>query len=904
MAAKRITSLVLLIIMLAVPFASLGGPSTVAEIRLKGLVGIDENKVMEVLPFKVGDEFDMGELDRGVSYLRKWGVFSTIEARTYDTAEGVVVEIVFGEAKVITSIDVVGNYPYLQNKILKYLTLHAGDLYTPKKVDEQLERIEEFYKREGYVDTTVHVDEEEIPFEGGFELTFHIRKGELIRYRNIEVTGNKAYPASRFTSKIDSFRPYSDLRLRRSIRELTEFYRMHGHPRAKITVEKKNVDYETMRADLVIHVDEGPYVKVKFKGNDNLSGRRLRKTVTIFKEGSYDSYEIEASADAIKELYRQVGYPEAQIGSETRTLKNGTIVIVFLIDEGRPHIVKNIDFEGNENVSGGKLKKAMITKQRALGHKGAFDPELKVEDEKAIKDIYRSEGYIQAEVGEWDVRPTKQGFDLDVTIPVVEGPQTIVRHIEFNGNESISSMRLRKVIKNKERKPLDELSLPADKQSLLMYYADNGRPYAEVRQYVSTDTAKDTATISYEINEGPPVRIGQVLIVGDVLTSQRAIKGAMDIKEGEPFSYKKIVESQLKLRRLGAFSAVKIETIGMADKAQTVHLLVDVDEQDPFLVDLELGYSTDNSWVGALSFTNLNAFGWAKRNKFKLSGGRKLSRAEVDWIDPSFLGSSFEMSVIGWIQHEIQPSFDYFQMGGSLGFFRRYRSWGFFFKYELDRDYFVEGDSAAADAQSLRDNTISKISLSSSYDTRDSYADPTKGWYTLGGADIFNEIGGARANFVRFNWWGENDLTFWKRLTLTTSLRFNNIITMGSNISVPTNELLFLGGADTLRGFDYQSLGPLDAAGKPTGGRVRFIWNEELRLRITRRLQGAFFLDIGSLTNDFSTIGWNTTVRKDAGFGLRYVTPVGPIRADYGIKLDRKPGESFGHFNLTFGYVF
>ncbi len=898
----KVVAIVFLLAMEAAwPCLAMG--ETIADICFKNLTGVEEAEIQGVLPFKVGDEFRIEDLDRGIGYLRKWGVFSTIEARILDSDEGVVVEISFGDARVITNIDVVGNYPYLENKVLKYLTIHTGEVYSPKRIEEQLERIRGFYEREGYVGMEAYTEEQDEPVKNGVAITFHIKRGDLIRYRKIEIQGNRAYPKGRFTSAIGSWRPYSELRLKRSLRSLSEFYRLHGYPRARITILKKDVDYDLNRADVVIGVDEGPHVKAKFVGNHRISKNKLRKTITIFKEGSYDSFEIEASVDAIKDAYRNIGYPDVKVETESKTQKDGTIVISFFIDEGKSRIVKRIDFEGNENVGGKRLRKAIATEQRAFGYKGAFDPELEEKDSDAIRQVYKSEGYLGTEVGSWDVKPTEQGFDLDVKIPIVEGPQTIVKNVEFEGNESASSHRLLKVLKVKPEKPFNELAMPDDKLRLLDYYADHGHPYAKIDQTIVRDESANTVDIFYSIEEGKEVRFGQILIAGDVLTSQKAIRSAMGISTGELFSRKKIIESQLKLRRLGAFSAVTVETLGIADKASTAHVLVSVDEQKPFLVDLQFGYSTDYSFAGSLSFTNLNSFGWAKHTNFKLTGGKRITRGEVGWRDPALVGSSFEMSVIGWMQHEIMPAFDYVQLAGSVSFFRRYRSFGFFFKSELDRNYLVEGNATAADQESLRNNTTAKNSLSASYDTRDSFSNPKKGWYTLGGADFFDEIGGAHANFVQFNWMGENDLTFWKRFTLSSMLRFNNIQTFGKNVSVPTTYLLFLGGDDTIRGYGQDDIGPVDASGNPVGGRVRWIYNEELRIRLFSHFSWAFFFDMGSLTNDYSSIGWDT-IRESAGFGLRYATPVGPIRADYGIKLDRKAGESFGRFHLTFGYLF
>ena len=141
-------------------------------------------------------------------------------------------------------------------------------------------------------------------------------------------------------------------------------------------------------------------------------------------------------------------------------------------------------------------------------------------------------------------------------------------------------------------------------------------------------------------------------------------------------------------------------------------------------------------------------------------------------------------------------------------------------------------------------------------------------------------------------------------MTLSSTLRINRIQTFGDNVSIPSNELFFLGGDDTIRGFSEDSLGPVDANNNPTGGRSRWIFNQELRFHVARSLSTGIFYDAGKLAQTFSELAIDSQARQSVGLGLRYHTPVGPIRADYAFKLNRKAGESRARFHLTFGYVF
>ena len=173
----------------------------------------------------------------------------------------------------------------------------------------------------------------------------------------------------------------------------------------------------------------------------------------------------------------------------------------------------------------------------------------------------------------------------------------------------------------------------------------------------------------------------------------------------------------------------------------------------------------------------------------------------------------------------------------------------------------------------------------------------------MGYINFFNEIGGANSQFVKLGLNNGLYYTFSGRFTLANEIRFDNIQTFKSNTSIPSNELLLLGGDNSMRGFNRNSLGPVNALGNPTGGRLRFIDSTELRVGLFGNFKFIVFHDMGFLTNSYGTVS-SRQLRHSAGLGLDYITPVGPISAVYGFIIDRRPGEHVGRFHLQFGYTF
>ncbi|MBI4367421.1 MAG: BamA/TamA family outer membrane protein [Deltaproteobacteria bacterium] len=896
-------SILLASVSLLAPVPAHAAPPTVTAIRISGLTRLDEASVRTVLPITEGAPYSPEAIAATERILNQWGRFDTVIVRPAPHREGIDVDIELVESQLIGEIKIRGNYPFIQNKIRRQLTMRPGDRYDPGRIAEQIDRIKNLYDREGFHNTAVEVTTEWQPYTSDLRVDVFIRKGATYTPGRITVRGNTVLPRGRFVTAVNNWRRYTTPRVREAMAKLRAVYRKRGYPRARIRLVEETLNPKFHEIDLAFAVEEGPHVIVRYEGNRHLSDHLLTRTLTIFREGRTDAIELEASAEAIAAYYRKRGFPDARATFTRREIAPTETVIVFTIDEGIQQRVRRVEFAGASALGAGRLQSKILTRPLSLFHKGAYDPQVAADDATVLEQEYRREGFLNAVVAPPAVTPRDGPPALDVVFPIEEDGRYHVRTVRFDGNLSATHDTLLKDLQLRPGVPVNPERFAADKNAILLYYRDHGFPYAEITQAVVRDDDARAVDLHYTCAEGIPVRIGEILFVGDFLTSQRALRRAMSVKAGDPYSEQKILASQLGIRRLGAFRSVGIETIGLAEHAAVVPLRVRVEEENPFILDIDLGYSTDESFTGSLAFTNINSFGWAKRTQFRLTGGRQLSRAEVGWIDPRFFGRDLQWTTNTWAQYENRVAFNYIQTGGSVGLFRQFHRTGFHLRYSLERNNFLGGDSVAADAQSLRDSTLSIVGAGASWDTRNNFADPTKGIFASLGADFLTEIKGNEANFVLVHGGISHYWELYKGLVLAQYGRLAGIQTLGRNISVPSNKLLFMGGDDTIRGFSEDSLGPTDVLGRATGGRVRWIYNAEATAKLGGGLKAAVFFDIGALTNRFADLGRSAT-RESLGFGLRYMTPVGPLRADYGFKLGRRAGESVGRIHLTFGHVF
>lgn len=898
---------ILCILTLVALSSSVRAEQKIGSIEIENGTTTPTEQIRNVLPIREGDPFDPSRLEQAVSYLKKWGRFSAVEVQAHETRDGIHLRFILEEGFLVSGIDIYGGYPYLSRRLRRMITVHTGDLYNPEKAEEQKEKLAGFFERKGYEGTEVTFTPRSNEKKKTVDLVYRIQRGSRYRLGKITVTGNTVFPHGYFVSQFNPLLAYQPSRFRGTLEKIRKDYLDKGYLRARVRLQGLGKDPETRKVNPILEISEGKKATILFEGNKRVSRKTFRQILPIYTEGGYGSYEIESSVQAIKDHYRKLGFQEVAVDAETQELGEEGLLVRFSIEEGPQTRVEKISIEGNDDTSDRKIRKEFLTKEHGLFEPGYYRPWTVEEDFRNLPKILKNQGALEGEAIRHETELNRFRDKARVTFMVDEGEVTRIRKIEFEGNRRFPSRRLKRVLRLKEGSPASPEALERDQKELVLFYGNHGFPYMEVSRELIRDGSE--ATLLFHIQEGNEARIGEILVVGNERTHPKAIQRALILKKGDLFSYRKILESESSLRRTTSFRNVKIETIGLTEKEPTVHLLVKLEEYRKILLDLGVAYDTDDSFTGNLTLTHLNLFGTTNSGILKLIGGRDIQGGEAILRDPHFLGYNFELTLSGLVEREARPAFKTLDGGGAITLLREFTPrLTFLGRYEMRRTVFR--DVVDPTDISEEDHTTAKFSLSVNYDRRDSFADPEKGYVAFAGVDVSNKLFASTFNFIQPRGYLAYYLKLGNRVTLMNFARMEGIKVFGDDV-LTRDQRLFLGGDYSIRGFDEDAAGPIGPDGRPEGGQLLISWTTELQAKLFSNFKLAFFVDNGTLTGNFSEIGLGS-LRHSAGFGLRYVTPVGPLRLDYGIKLDRTSHlingtlerEPFGRLHFAFGYAF
>ncbi len=552
----------------------------------------------------------------------------------------------------------------------------------------------------------------------------------------------------------------------------------------------------------------------------------------------------------------------------------GLFTFVLLISSSE--IVRSIDFSGLSSLEEKELRSVMLLKPPGLFSKSKFDERILEGDIDAIRAVFVKNGYLSTNIT-YKHQADSSGL-VDIDIFIEEGERTFVKNIEFSGNTFFDYKNLNKIIETKKGEPFNPFLLEKDYSALIYNYDKNG--YHDITVNSKIDVNGEGANIVYNIKEGSKIYISNVYIEGERNIRQDRLKIGIGLKESSILTNDKLYASKRRLNEVDLFSRIRITE---TDSSIHRNLLYKLEPKEPLDLRLRIGYSTLDRAKLTFMISHKNFLNSLRSISLLGKIGVRELGLEGNYKDPITFGK--------WLSNSWGIKFGYErEIGYDIGRFGAYSMLvprPVYLRYDLERVilYNVE----ISDLEESLD-WLQRLSISLMIDRRDDPIKVHQGYSIFNSMEFEDIVLGASGSFSK------NDFRFSKFVGIgksTAAFRTNAgiILPFNKELPVPIYNRFFLGGAATLRGYPENGAGPKDPNGNPLGGERYFLTTCELRIPVFSNLYGALFSDIGSLSEDLESKQFN--ILGSAGIGVRFYTPIGPLRLDYAINFEGTPSWHF-----------
>jgi outer membrane protein assembly complex protein YaeT len=593
--------------------------------------------------------------------------------------------------------------------------------------------------------------------------------------------------------------------------------------------------------------------------------------------------------------------------------------------------VRQITFQGNTHFSSGTLRKLIATQQRPLlppwGRGEPYNPPTLDADLLRLKKHYFDHGFLESSVRVDELQEDTEKQTVRIVIAVDEGPQTLVTAVTIEGTippTLPTTAALLEAMPLRPKQPLNKEAFDRSKALLLTRLHDAGYARAQVIPRTEVDTEEHTAAVTFTLAPGSETVFGRIAIKGAQQVEAEAIRQQLTIREGQRTSDKNLAASADTIYSMGMFQAVTPRALNPEAADEPLDVEFEVIERKPHGLQFSVGYSSTEGFRTRVEWTLRNLYAGAQQltlsaqySSIEQGGELKLRlpyflAPRTAFTQTLFVRNEQEVGInpgggIFGVSGEAQPTFDLFSVGTESRVEHRFteRLSGVV-GLNFSRNDFSNVDLAAltaAEQEIAQDNTLFVQFVEVQHNTSDSLLNPTRGTVLRGRLDNSTTALISDVSFVKLVLEARHYLPLSQRLLLATRLKLGSVEPYGSSTEIPFNVRFFAGGPGSVRGFQLNRLGPLNADGDPIGGLSLIEGSVELRFPLFGDFGAVLFLDFGNVFSSAFTYRLGD-LRYAAGPGLRYNTPVGPLRLDVGIIVDRRQDENFGRIEFSIGQAF
>jgi len=738
---------------------------------------------------------------------------------------------------------------------------------------------------------------------------------------------------------------------------------LNGQRRLASSVKENPPKYDTQtnRVEVSFDVQVGPVVTIRTEGAKLtsipfLAGREKKKLIPIYSEGAVDRELVEEGERNLADYFQKKGYYDAKVTTDFQKTPD-EISVIYKIDRGKKHKVDRILLHGNYVIGSKDLLAQVRVKKSHIWTHGSLSQSLLKQSASNMEALYRDRGYQ-------DVKVTPRTVDrepkIDVDFDIEEGPQTIVENVQVSGNQNVAYGQLTapKGFQLRSGEPFSPRKMADDRNRISATYLNRGYLNVEVKVTAQrSENDPHRVNVSYAIIENQMVRMDDVVFLGQERTKLSLLNRTAQIKPETPMRRKDLMEAESRLYDLSIFDWASVGPRKPITDQTDETALVKVHEAKRNEITYGFGFevshrggnapsgtvalpggggtiglngheiapsqSTFASPRGVIEFTRRNMRGLAETASTSLLVSRLDQRVLATYAQAHFFGTEWQsLSSFSLERNSENPLFTAglgdlsFQLERAIAHKTNTRVQVRYDFNKTDLSHILVPDLVLPQDQNVRLSTFSATLI---HDTRDKPLDAHHGMYGTVDVGITPTALGSSADFTKL--FGQ--YAYYKPLhsiVLANSIRLG-LAAQFANSFVPTSQLFFTGGGTSLRGF------PIDAAGPqrlvpfcnvlqgesgcvnitvPVGGKQLFILNSEVRfpLGIMKALGGVVFYDGGNVYRNINLHQFVDDYTNTVGFGLRYATPIGPVRFDVGRLLNPVPGLNAWQYFITIGQAF
>lgn len=911
------------------------GP-VVTAIEIRSSVPLDDpDEISRLLSFGVGDRLTGDEVSRTLRNLQASGVASTVELYTRPEGEGVAAIVVLRPIVRVRSVKLEGSLGLSDSDLRRALPQKEAEPLNEERVLQGVYRLQDLYRDHGYFepDVRVHVATDAVTLRA--TVTYQVQSGPRSTVSEIRFQGDiTPFQPADLIKQLDvgPGDAFSERAVRDDAEHLQDWLVGQDYRTARVDPPDEQVARESHTVQLVYPVEVGPRVLLEVTGADakKLKGKGL---LPFLDPQGYDQALLIQATERLKTWYQQQGHYKVKIDSKDLRA-DGMLKVGLTIDPGPVYTLQEIRFTGNETFSKSDLLAYMQISERSLLRPGSgrlIDSELK-DDLTNLRSFYAIQGFSQAQIGPQQIE--ERGNDLFLTIPIQEGPRQRVVNLIFEGVQALDLKDVRPNLALKEGGPFHPFLLDRTLEALRLAYRDKGYADVQISAHQSWNAENTLVDVTVQVLEGAQTVLDRVIVRGNRRTESDVIRRTIDARSGEPISETRRLEIERDLYQLGIFSSVQVELTSAGLESATRDLIVRVEEGKPRRVSYGLGVEYDstqeNKWVprGSISFTHNNVAGraYSLRSDLRISQLDKVFRVLFDqpYIGPAAIPVTYSLFYFD----ERKDHWDVVRWGGRIEAVRNRADHRFSLAYDyrvVDTTLDPEFHLFDVDRQD-RPYQLSSLIPSVLWDHRNDPVSATRGWSTLAQVQYAFPVFGADGNFLKLFLQQTQYLDLRNYGVVAASLRLGGIESFARlkapdpelppgapNAAVFIDERFFAGGATTHRAYGRDDLGRLGETLiprpnhpdelAPVGGNGLLLFNLEYRFPLFGALGGTVFFDDGNVWADWRDIDVSQ-LKPGAGVGLRYLSPIGPLRVDIGWKLDRQEGEPAYAVFLSFGNPF